>query len=119
MDIFRSMGQIKKKSNVETAGAGNYITVFAEANFKGSSERFEVCFSIPVLIILLLCGTSLKTFQFCFNLLFAMVRFDLHLVKLAVVNIDGAAMGFAECKKGAANHFWRISKQRFPAAAAS
>ena len=45
-----------------------------------------------------------------------MVRFDLHLVKLAVVNIDGAAMGFAECKQGAANHFWRISKQRFPAA---
>ena len=48
-----------------------------------------------------------------------MVRFDFLLVKLAVVNIDGAAMGFAECKKGAANHFWRISKQCFPAAAAS
>ena len=54
MDIFRGMGQIKKKSNVETAGAGNYITVYAEANFKGNSERFEVCFIISVLIILVL-----------------------------------------------------------------
>ena len=45
-DIFRGMGQIKKKSNVETAGAGNYITVYAEANFKGNNERFEVCFII-------------------------------------------------------------------------
>ena len=36
------MGQLKKKSAAETAGAGNYITVFAEANFKGNNERFEV-----------------------------------------------------------------------------
>ena len=34
---------IKKKSAAaETAGAGNYITVYAEENFKGNSERFEV-----------------------------------------------------------------------------
>lgn len=39
---IRGMGQLKKKSAAETAGAGNYITVFAEANFKGSNERFEV-----------------------------------------------------------------------------
>ena len=36
------MGQLKKKSAAETAGAGNYLTVFGEANFKGSNERFEV-----------------------------------------------------------------------------
>ena len=37
------MGQMKKKSAAtETAGAGNYITVYADSNFKGNTERFEV-----------------------------------------------------------------------------
>ena len=41
--ISREMGQMKKKSAAtETAGAGNYITVYADSNFKGNTERFEV-----------------------------------------------------------------------------
>ena len=47
------------------------------------------------------------------------VQFDLHLVKVAVVNIDGATTGFAECKDGGVRHFLRISKQCFPPAATS
>ena len=44
------MGQLKKKSATVTAGAGNFITVYAEANFKGNNERFEVWFTISLLI---------------------------------------------------------------------
>ena len=32
----------KKSAATETAGAGNYITVYADSNFKGNTERFEV-----------------------------------------------------------------------------